>query len=104
MMRAAAADLLSVERSLGAPAWISGCVIAITSALMVSRLPTPSIKYMKLQRQHRLLARFVLRRWRPVDCLALGHHDHRLLIYVASIPFAIFAHHPRYAQPNQFLN
>ena len=78
--------------------WVSGVVIAITSVLMVSRLPTPSIKYMKLQRQHRILAvvcflglAAALIAW-PWATMTIG-----LLIYVASIPFAIFAHHPRYA-------
>jgi CDP-diacylglycerol--serine O-phosphatidyltransferase len=78
--------------------WISSVVMAITSALMVSRLPTPSIKYMKLQRQHRILAAVcfaslaaLLIAW-PWGTMTVG-----LLIYVASIPFAIFAHHPRYA-------
>jgi CDP-diacylglycerol--serine O-phosphatidyltransferase len=78
--------------------WITGVVFAITSALMVSRLPTPSIKYMKLQRQHRILAAVcfaalaaMLIAW-PWATMTIG-----LLIYVASIPFAVFAHHPRYA-------
>jgi len=78
--------------------WISGVVIAITSVLMVSRLPTPSIKYMKLQRQHRVMAAVffsglaaLLILW-PWATMTVG-----LLIYVASIPFAIVAHHPRYA-------
>jgi CDP-diacylglycerol--serine O-phosphatidyltransferase len=78
--------------------WITGVVIAITSGLMVSRLPTPSIKYMKLQRQHRILAAVcfsglaaLLIAW-PWATMTGG-----LLIYVASIPFAIVAHHPRYA-------
>jgi CDP-diacylglycerol--serine O-phosphatidyltransferase len=78
--------------------WVSGIVIAITSILMVSRLPTPSIKYMKLQRQHRALAAVsfavlagLLIAW-PWATMTIG-----LLIYVASIPFAIYAHHPRYA-------
>jgi CDP-diacylglycerol--serine O-phosphatidyltransferase len=73
-------------------------VIAVTSVMMVSRLPTPSIKYMKLQRQHRILAAIVfaglaalLILW-PWATLSVG-----LIIYVASIPFAVFAHHPRYA-------
>jgi phosphatidylserine synthase len=64
---------------------------------MVSRLPTPSIKYMKLQRQHRILAGLffallaaALIVW-PWATMTIG-----LLIYVASIPFAIYAHHPRY--------
>jgi CDP-diacylglycerol--serine O-phosphatidyltransferase len=78
--------------------WISGVVIGITSILMVSRLPTPSIKYMKLQRQHRIAAGIcfaalagLLIAW-PWATMTVG-----LLIYVASIPFAIVAHHPRYA-------
>jgi len=78
--------------------WISCVVMGITAALMVSRLPTPSIKYMKLQRQHRILAAIcfaglaaLLFAW-PWGTMTVG-----LLIYVASIPFAIYAHHPRYA-------
>ena len=78
--------------------WVSGVFIAITSVLMVSRVPTPSIKYMKLQRQHRYLAALafailagLLITW-PWATLTVG-----LLIYVASIPFAVVAHHPRYA-------
>jgi CDP-diacylglycerol--serine O-phosphatidyltransferase len=78
--------------------WVSGVFIAVTSVLMVSRLPTPSIKYMKLQRQHRYLAAAafaalaaLLIAW-PWATMTIG-----LLFYVASIPFAIFAHHPRYA-------
>jgi CDP-diacylglycerol--serine O-phosphatidyltransferase len=78
--------------------WVTLIMIAITSVLMVSRLPTPSIKYMKLQRQHRALAAVcfaglaaALIAW-PWATMTVG-----LLIYVASIPFAIVAHHPRYA-------
>ncbi len=78
--------------------WITAVVMGVTAALMVSRLPTPSIKYMKLQRQHRLLAvvcftalAALLIAW-PWATMTIG-----LLIYVASIPFAIYAHHPRYA-------
>jgi CDP-diacylglycerol--serine O-phosphatidyltransferase len=78
--------------------WVSAVMIAITAALMVSRVPTPSIKYMKLQRQHRILAGLffaglaaLLIAW-PWATLTAG-----LLVYVASIPFAIFAHHPRTA-------
>jgi CDP-diacylglycerol--serine O-phosphatidyltransferase len=78
--------------------WVSGVFIAVTAVMMVSRLPTPSIKYMKLQRQHRYLAiaafavlAALLIAW-PWATMTIG-----LLIYVASIPFAIFAHHPRYA-------
>ena len=77
--------------------WVSGAMIALTSILMVSRLPTPSIKYMKLQRQHRILAGIcfallaaALIVW-PWATMTIG-----LLIYIASIPFAIHAHHPRY--------
>jgi CDP-diacylglycerol--serine O-phosphatidyltransferase len=79
--------------------WISVLFIAVTSILMVSRLPTPSIKYMKLQRQHRVAAAIVfaglaaaLIAW-PWATMTVG-----LLIYVASIPFAIVTHHPRYAK------
>jgi CDP-diacylglycerol--serine O-phosphatidyltransferase len=78
--------------------WVAGVMIALTSALMVSRVPTPSIKYMKLQRQHRVLAGVCFAAvagclivW-PWATLIVG-----LVVYVASIPFAIFAHHPRYA-------
>jgi CDP-diacylglycerol--serine O-phosphatidyltransferase len=77
--------------------WVSGLFIAITSVLMVSRVPTPSIKYMKLQRQHRYLAGLAFAVLAglliafPWATLTIG-----LLIYVGSIPFAIFAHHPRY--------
>lgn len=78
--------------------WVSIIFIAITSVMMVSRLPTPSIKYMKLQRQHRIAAFIVfaalaaaLIAW-PWATMTVG-----LVIYVATIPFAIFAHHPRYA-------
>jgi CDP-diacylglycerol--serine O-phosphatidyltransferase len=78
--------------------WVSGVFIAITSVLMVSRVPTPSIKYMKLQRQHRYLAGLAFAVLAglliafPWATLTIG-----LLIYVASIPFAVFTHHPRYA-------
>ena len=78
-------------------AWVSVLFIAVTSVLMVSRLPTPSIKYMKLQRQHRVAAFIVfaalgaaLIKW-PWATMTGG-----LVIYVCTIPFAIFAHHPRY--------
>lgn len=78
-------------------AWVSLTILLVTSALMVSRLPTPSIKYMKLQRQHRILAGIffallaaALIAW-PWATMTIG-----LLIYIASIPFAIHAHHPRY--------
>jgi CDP-diacylglycerol---serine O-phosphatidyltransferase len=77
---------------------VVGVVIAITSVMMVSKLPTPSIKYARLQRQHRILAvaffaalAGALVAW-PWATLTLG-----LLIYVASIPLAIFSAHPRHA-------
>ena len=78
-------------------AWVSLTILLVTAARMVSRLPTPSIKYMKLQRQHRILAGIcfaalaaALITW-PWATMTIG-----LLIYIASIPFAIHAHHPRY--------
>ena len=78
-------------------AWVALTILLVTSALMVSRLPTPSIKYMKLQRQHRILAGLcfallaaALIAW-PWATMTIG-----LLIYIASIPLAIHAHHPRY--------
>ena len=77
---------------------VVGVMIAITSVLMVSKLPTPSIKYMRLQRQHRVLAvaffaglAGALIAW-PWATLTLG-----LLIYVGSIPLAIFSSHPKHA-------
>jgi CDP-diacylglycerol--serine O-phosphatidyltransferase len=81
--------------------WVSIAILVVTSALMVSRLPTPSIKYMKLQRQHQILAGLffaalgaALIAW-PWATLTIG-----LLIYVASIPFAILVAHPRYVARN----
>ena len=77
-------------------AWVSVLFIAVTSVLMVSRLPTPSIKYMKLQRQYRIAAGLgfaglgaALIAW-PWATMTIG-----LVIYVCTIPFAIYAHHPR---------
>ena len=53
--------------------WVAGAMIAITSALMVSRLPTPSIKYMRLSREHRFLAGRLRRHpGDAADHLALG--------------------------------
>ncbi|MGH6828228.1 MAG: CDP-diacylglycerol--serine O-phosphatidyltransferase [Rhizomicrobium sp.] len=75
--------------------WVAGGMIAITSALMVSRLPTPSIKYMRLSREHRFLTgvcggilAMLLIIW-PWATLTGG-----LLIYVATIPVAVVMHHP----------
>jgi len=79
--------------------WVVGTMIAVTSALMVSRLPTPSIKYMRLQREHRVVAGFcgglllaLLIAW-PWATLTAG-----LLIYVATIPVAMVVHHPHAAR------
>ncbi len=76
---------------------VVGVMIAVTSVLMVSKLPTPSIKYMRLQRQHRILAGLffaalggALIAW-PWATLTIG-----LLIYVGSIPLAILLSHPRH--------
>ena len=75
--------------------WVVGIMIAITSALMVSRLPTPSVKHMRLSREHRFLAGLcggilvmLLIIW-PWATLTGG-----LLIYVATIPVAVVVHHP----------
>ena len=77
---------------------ISGVILAITAGLMVSRLPTPSIKYMKLQRRHRILAGLcfaglaaLLITW-PWATLTVA-----LLIYVCTIPVAIVMHRPRHS-------
>jgi CDP-diacylglycerol--serine O-phosphatidyltransferase len=73
-----------------------GALIVITSFLMVSRLPTPSIKYMRLQRQHRfaaaavaaiLMALLIAWPWATLTC--------GLLIYLASIPVGILSAGPR---------
>ena len=70
---------------------VSAAVLIVTAALMVSQLPTPSIKYMKLQRQHRVLAvlffaglaaLLILWPWATLTAA--------LLIYIVTIPFAIF--------------
>ena len=80
--------------------WFSGAMIALTSVLMVSRIPTPSIKHMRLQREHRFVAGVcggllvaLLILW-PWATLTIG-----LLIYVATIPVAVIIHRPRSAPP-----
>lgn len=85
--------------------WVVGTMIAITSALMVSRLPTPSIKHMRLSRQHRFLAGLcggilvmLLIFW-PWATLTVG-----LLIYVATIPVAMVVHHPTARQQRAALH
>jgi phosphatidylserine synthase len=77
-------------------------MIAVTSVLMVSRLPTPSVKHMRLEREHRLLAGFcggllaaLLILW-PWATLTIG-----LLIYVATIPVAVIVHHPHAVRERQ---
>jgi CDP-diacylglycerol--serine O-phosphatidyltransferase len=77
---------------------IAGVMIAVTSVMMVSKLPTPSIKYMRLQRRHRVLAGLffaalagALIAW-PWATLTIG-----LAVYIASIPVAILSSHPRHA-------
>ena len=76
--------------------WLVMCMTALTSAMMVGRLPTPSIKHMRLSREHRVMVGFLggllaalLIAW-PWATLTGG-----LLIYVATIPVAVYMHHPR---------
>jgi CDP-diacylglycerol--serine O-phosphatidyltransferase len=76
--------------------WLVLTMTAITSVMMVSRLPTPSIKYMRLSREHRVLAGFcggvlaaLLIEWPWATLTAI------LLVYVATIPVAVYVHHPR---------
>lgn len=75
---------------------IATVILIVTAGLMVSTLPTPSLKYMKLQQRHRipaillagaLLACLIAWPWATLTIV--------LLIYVATIPVAIFTHHPR---------
>ncbi len=68
----------------------SGVMIALTSILMVSRLPTPSIKYMRITGNYRYLAAaglgillMLMIRW-PWSTLTVG-----LLLYLASIPIGM---------------
>jgi CDP-diacylglycerol--serine O-phosphatidyltransferase len=78
--------------------WLVLTMTAITSVMMVSRLPTPSIKYMRLSREHRLVAGFcggmlaallIAFPWATLTGV--------LLIYMATIPVAAYIHHPRTA-------
>jgi CDP-diacylglycerol--serine O-phosphatidyltransferase len=85
--------------------WVAGAMIAITSALMVSRLPTPSVKHMRISREHRFLAGLIggilvmlLVIW-PWATLTIG-----LLIYVATIPVAAIVHHPAAKQQRAALH
>jgi CDP-diacylglycerol---serine O-phosphatidyltransferase len=76
--------------------WLVLTMTAITSVMMVSRLPTPSIKYMRLSREHRVMAGFcggllaaLLIAWPWATLTGI------LLVYVATIPVAVYFHHPR---------
>jgi CDP-diacylglycerol--serine O-phosphatidyltransferase len=78
--------------------WIVLTMTGITSVMMVSRLPTPSIKHMRLSREHRLVAAFcggilatLLIFWPWATLTGV------LLVYVATIPVAVYVHHPRAA-------
>jgi CDP-diacylglycerol--serine O-phosphatidyltransferase len=72
---------------------VSGTMIAISASLMVSRLPTPSIKYMTPARGHRLLVWGVvalivasLITW-PWATMIVG-----MAIYLSTIPVGIVLH------------
>jgi CDP-diacylglycerol--serine O-phosphatidyltransferase len=78
--------------------WLVLTMTGITSALMVSRLPTPSIKYMRLSREHRVTVGFLggllaalLIAWPWATLTGV------LLVYIATIPVAVFVHHPKTA-------
>lgn len=76
--------------------YVSGLTIAIAASLMVSRLPTPSIKYMHATRENRValwglvallcasMAAF------PWITLTVG-----MMLYLTSIPFGIAVQHRR---------
>jgi len=72
---------------------IAAVILIVTAGLMVSTLPTPSLKYLRLPRwlmavlAAGLLACLVIWPW-PTLTMAL-------LIYIASIPVAIIRHSPR---------
>jgi CDP-diacylglycerol--serine O-phosphatidyltransferase len=75
--------------------WVVLSMTAFTSVMMVSRLPTPSIKHMRLSREHHLAVGFLggilailLIEW-PWATLTGA-----VLVYVATIPVAVFVHHP----------
>ncbi len=80
------------------------CAIALaTSVLMVSRLPTPSIKHLHLERHNRIVAGLVVLVmagaliYRPWATLAVG-----VVLYVLSIPVTAFiTARARNAQPDE---
>jgi CDP-diacylglycerol--serine O-phosphatidyltransferase len=78
--------------------WVALTMTGITSVMMVSRLPTPSIKHMRLSREHRLAAGFLggilatlLIFWPWATLTGV------LLVYVGTIPVAVYLHHPKTA-------
>jgi CDP-diacylglycerol--serine O-phosphatidyltransferase len=87
--------------ALGAMArapWLVLTMVGITSVMMVSRLPTPSIKHMRLSREHRVTAGFLLGllaalllAWPWATLMGV------LLVYIATIPVAVYVHHPKAA-------
>jgi len=75
---------------------IAAVILVVISGLMVSTLPMPSLKYLRLPRRYRwltwlaaagLLACLVTWPWATLTAL--------LAIYIATIPLAIFTHRPR---------
>jgi CDP-diacylglycerol--serine O-phosphatidyltransferase len=72
---------------------IAAAILIVTAGLMVSTLPTPSLKYMKLPRWLMIGLGLGL-----LTCLAIWPWPTltvALLIYIASIPVAIIRHRPR---------
>jgi CDP-diacylglycerol---serine O-phosphatidyltransferase len=92
-----AQDNNAVSEIVRAP-WLVLTMTAITSGMMVSRLPTPSIKHMRLSREHRVTVGFIggllaalLIAWPWATLTGV------LLIYMVTIPVAVYIHHPRTA-------
>jgi CDP-diacylglycerol--serine O-phosphatidyltransferase len=76
--------------------WLVMSMLALASVMMVSRLPTPSIKHMRVSREHRLAAGFcggllaaLLIAWPWATLTGV------LLIYLITIPVAVVTHHPK---------
>jgi CDP-diacylglycerol--serine O-phosphatidyltransferase len=83
------------ESALVRTPWFSLALIAFTSVLMVSRTPTPSLKFIRFNREGWMAAVLLmgvgpLVIYFPWATLGLG-----LLIYVATIPFAMNRSHPQ---------